>query len=110
MNNLPYIAVAEILMDIEKELRELQLWEFELPSDEALASLQPFAVDTLTFPQWLQFIFLPRMYYLVEQRHPLPGNCGIAPMAEEYFSVLNLPSTLLVGHLRRIDDLLTQTS
>jgi uncharacterized protein YqcC (DUF446 family) len=105
-----YISVAEILMDIEKELRELDLWEFDLPSEEALTSQQPFAIDTLTFPQWLQFIFLPRMYYLIEQQLQLPANCGIAPMAEEYFSVLGLHSSPLIKHLQRIDDLLTQTS
>lgn len=110
MSNHSYIAIAEILMDIEKELRELHLWEFDLPSEAALTSQQPFAIDTLTFPQWLQFIFLPRMYYLIEQRHQLPGNCGIAPMAEEYFSVLSLHSSPLIEYLQRIDDLLTQTS
>jgi uncharacterized protein YqcC (DUF446 family) len=115
MNNRPYtsalaVSVAEILMDIEKELRELDLWEFDLPPEEALISQQPFAVDALTFPQWLQFIFLPRMYDLIEQQRQLPGNCGIAPMAEEYFSVLDLHSSPLIEHLRRIDDLLTHTS
>jgi uncharacterized protein YqcC (DUF446 family) len=109
MNNL-HISVAELLMDIEKELRELQLWESTPPSARALASPQPFAVDTLTFPQWLQFIFLPRMYFLVEQGHQLPANCSIAPMAEQYFSMLPLPVAPLVTHLRRIDDLLTLAS
>jgi len=70
-------------------------------------SEQPFAVDTMTFPQWLQFIFLPRMYFIIEQQLKLPSNCGIAPMAEEYFSVLSLPSLPLVSHLRKIDELLT---
>ena len=102
-----HIAAAEILMDIEKELRELRLWDADMISVEALASEQPFAVDTMTFPQWLQFIFLPRMYFLIEQQMPLPGNCGIAPMAEEYFSVLNLPSLQLISHLKKIDALLT---
>jgi uncharacterized protein YqcC (DUF446 family) len=109
MSNL-YISVAGLLMDVEKELRELQLWESVPPSAQALTSQQPFAVDTLTFPQWLQFIFLPRMYYLVEQGHPLPANCGIAPMAEQYFSVSNLHSLPLLAHLQRIDDLLTPGS
>jgi uncharacterized protein YqcC (DUF446 family) len=108
--NSVQITVAEVLMDIEKELRELQLWEFELPSDDALASQQPFAVDTLTFPQWLQFIFLPRMYFLLENGHRLPGNCGIAPMAEQYFSTLGLHASPLVTHLQKIDDLLTRVS
>ena len=106
MNNL-HIAVAEILIDIEKELRELQLWDDVMISDEALMSEQPFAIDTMTFPQWLQFIFLPRMYFIIEQQLQLPANCGIAPMAEQYFSVLRLPSLQLIGHLQKIDELLT---
>src|SRR6188768_581736 len=106
MNNL-HIAASEILMDIEKELRELQLWDDEMISEEALASEQPFAVDTMAFPQWLQFIFLPRMYFMIEQKMQLPENCGITPMAEQYFSVLSLPSSTLIKNLKKIDELLT---
>lgn len=94
-------------MDIEKELRYLQLWDAEMISAEALASEQPFAIDTMSFPQWLQFIFLPRMYFILEQQMQLPSNCGIAPMAEQYFSVLNLPSSPLIAQLQKIDELLT---
>lgn len=107
MNEL-HITAAEILMDIEKELRELQLWDVEMLSEEALASEQPFAVDTMTFPQWLQFIFLPRLYFMIEQQLQLPNNCGVAPMAEQYFSVLSLNSSPLIDHLRKIDRLLTE--
>lgn len=106
MNRL-HISVAEVLIDIEKELRELQLWDFEIPSEEALSSTEPFAVDTLTFPQWLQFIFLPRIYFMIEQGMQLPGSCGITPMAEQYFSVLSLHSSPLIVHLQRVDDLLS---
>lgn len=106
MNNI-HITAAEILMDIERELRYLQLWDDEMISEEALASEQPFAIDTMTFPQWLQFIFLPRMYFMIEQKMQLPGNCGIAPMAEQYFSVLALPSVQLIRHLQKMDELLT---
>lgn len=107
MNNI-HITAAEILIDIEKELRELQLWDIEMISEEALASEQPFAVDTMTFPQWLQFIFLPRLYFMIEQQRQLPNNCGVAPMAEQYFSVLSLNSSPLIDHLKRIDVLLTE--
>ena len=102
-----YISIAEALMDIEKELRELRLWEAEMISVEALASTQPFAVDTMNFPQWLQFIFLPRMYFMLDEQLPLPGNCGIAPMAEQYFSGLDVHSSSLIAHLQKIDTLLT---
>jgi len=103
-----HIAVAEILIDIEKELRELRLWEFESPSEEALASTQPFAIDTLNFPQWLQFIFIPRLYVMVEQRAPLPNVSGVKPMAEEYFQVLKLNSAALILQLGEMDKLLSE--
>jgi uncharacterized protein YqcC (DUF446 family) len=106
--SLKHVAVAEILIDIEKELRELRLWEFEIPSEEALASTQPFAIDTLNFPQWLQFIFIPRLYFMVEQRIDLPSVSGVKPMAEEYFQVLSLNSASLIAHLERIDNLLSE--
>ncbi|HEY8940566.1 MAG TPA: YqcC family protein [Cellvibrio sp.] len=108
MNQL-HITIAETLIDIEKELRELRLWQSEILPDEALMSEQPFALDTMTFPQWLQFIFLPRLYFMLDQQMPLPGNCGIAPMAEQYFSGLTLHSSLLIAHLQKIDTLLTNT-
>lgn len=102
-----HIAVAEILIDVEKELRELGLWDSEKPSEEALASTEPFAVDTLNFPQWLQFIFIPRLYFMIDERLPLPRVSGVKPMAEHYFEALNLPSTSLIKHLDRIDTLLS---
>ncbi|HWV16136.1 MAG TPA: YqcC family protein [Cellvibrio sp.] len=106
--NAKALALAEILMDIEKELRELRLWDAVAPSAEALSSSQPFAVDTLTFPQWLQFIFLPRLYFLLEQQAALPTQCGVAPMAEEYFQVLQLHSAPIIAHLHKIDHLLSE--
>jgi uncharacterized protein YqcC (DUF446 family) len=103
-----HIAAAEILIDIERELRVLQLWEAQQPPAEALASTEPFAVDTLNFAQWLQFIFIPRMYMMIEAEAPLPNNCGVAPMAEQYFSVQQLHSAPLIAHLQRMDVLLTR--
>ncbi|MFA0791429.1 YqcC family protein [Microbulbifer echini] len=80
-----YSEVADQLLQLEAELRLMALWQEEMPPAEALASSEPFCVDTLTLPQWLQFIFLPRMRQLVEGEMPLPQRCGIAPIAEEYF-------------------------
>jgi len=105
-----HIQVGEVLLDIEKEMRELHLWQTQTPSPEALASREPFCIDTLTFPQWLQFIFLPRMHNMIEQQLPLPTACGIAPIAEEYFRELRLNSRALITHLNRVDQVLTSGS
>ena len=99
--------VAELLIDVEAHLRQMDLWEQEPPPPEAFESTQPFAIDTLSFNQWLQFIFLPTMYRLIEDGEPLPGECGIAPMAEEYFRGQALPSLQLELTLARVDRLLS---
>lgn len=101
-----YVAVAEALMDIEYELRQLRLWQDELPPPEALASNQPFAVDTLELHQWLQFIFLPKMNVIVERRDELPSNCAIAPMAEEFYKEVDYGVGSLIAQLRRLDGLI----
>jgi len=102
------IAIASRLMDIEAELRQLGQWASETPTPEALASTEPFCVDTLSFTQWLQFIFLPRMYALLEQNRLPPGPCSIAPLAEEYFKNGNLDTDRLIRHIAELDRLLTR--
>ncbi len=102
-----HTQVAEVLIDIEAQLRQLGLWDKIPPSTEALASQQPFAVDTLTLPQWLQFIFLPTIRDMIEARENLPDRCGIVPMAEEFFRDTGLPSDELLVALARVDELLS---
>ena len=95
--------IAELLIDIESELRTLSLWQQIPPSEKALASDQPFCVDTLTLPQWLQFIFLPGLYGLMEEERDLPKRCSVAPMAEEYFKASKWHAETLIIALRDID-------
>jgi len=102
-----HTEVAAVLIDIEAELRGLALWESRAPSEEELASTQPFAIDTMSLPQWLQWIFLPRMYALIETEGDLPPRCGITPMAEEYFRGKGLPIAGLLTALEEVDTLLS---
>jgi len=75
-------ALADQLLLIERELRVLGFWTSSPPAPEALASQEPFCVDTLAFDQWLQWIFLPRMKLILERGDPLPAVSGILAMAE----------------------------
>ena len=99
-----HIQIASLLIDIEAELRRLQQWQHEPPAPEALASTEPFCVDTLTFVQWLQFIFLPRMHALAAAQQLPPGRCEIKPLAEEYFGDGRLDVTNLLRVLGALDD------
>ena len=74
--------LASLLIDIECELRRSQLWSTTEPAAEALASIEPFCVDTLSFQECLQFIFLPRMHHMLTNDQPLPSDCNITAMAE----------------------------
>jgi uncharacterized protein YqcC (DUF446 family) len=99
--------IAEVLIDIEAQLRQLGLWDKIPPSTEALASTEPFCVDTLSLPQWLQFIFLPTIYTMLEEEQQLPERCGIAPMAQEFFKGSGLGVEELVFCLEKVDELLS---
>lgn len=99
--------VAEVLIDIEAQLRRLGLWDKIPPSRQALASTEPFCIDTLTLPQWLQFVFLPTLYRMLEEEAPLPERCGITPMAEEYFRGAGLATDNLLEALQKVDSLLS---
>lgn len=99
--------VADSLLRIEMELRQLDLWQAERPDPEAFQSTQPFCIDTLEFHQWLQFVFVERMIVIIEQGQPLPRMSGIAPMAEEHFRVRPESGKSLIQELEEIDRLLS---
>lgn len=99
--------VADSLLRIEMELRQLDLWQAERPDPEAFQSSQPFCIDTLEFHQWLQFVFVERMIVIIEQGQPLPKVSGIAPMAEEHFRARPESGEGLIQELQEIDRLLS---
>ena len=101
--------VLSRLLDIEVCLRQLNLWQCEPPANQALLSSEPFCIDTLEFPQWLQFVFLPRMHGIIEAHQILPEKCEIGPMSEEYFKLLELKQVRqLISSLYSLDRLLSQ--
>ena len=102
-------ALAEHLLLIECELRVQGWWQEEAPSAEALASLEPFCVDTLAFEQWLQWIFLPRMKVLLETGAALPSVSGIQAMAEMVYQQQPGVARRLLELLGEFDRLLTRT-
>ncbi len=101
-----HCQLASLLQAVEKELRAMQLWEQQMPSAQALASDQPFAIDKLSFNQWLQFIFLPKMAGIIEAASALPENCRVAPMAEEFYKAEQVDASSLIRHLTAIDTLI----
>ncbi|TGN41937.1 YqcC family protein [Marinobacter confluentis] len=102
--------VADSLIQIEIELRQLGVWEKKPPPAEALQSSQPFGIDQLEFTQWLQFVFISRMKVLIEAERPLPAVSGMAPMAEEHFRAREESGQRLIRELAEMDRLLSGKS
>lgn len=100
--------VAEQLQNVEAAMRNLRLWHQQPPTEAQLASAEPFCVDTMDFPQWLRFVFIEKLWVMVEAEHPLPERSNIAAMAEVYFSNTPHRAGDLVTYLRQLDEILTK--
>jgi uncharacterized protein YqcC (DUF446 family) len=98
-------ALVAVVDALEAELRRLELWEVEPPSAARLASTQPFAVDTLAFSQWLQWLLIPRMRQIFAGEGTLPTRSAIHPYAEECVDHVADASRLLLL-IERFDGLI----
>ena len=106
MHDIPG-RIADVLLEVEANLRTSGKWEQEPPDSRDLGSAQPFCIDTLSFEQWLQWIFLPRMKQILEHGKPLPRKSGIHVYAQEYLQKKDPPTIRLLMHIKRFDDLIT---
>ena len=105
MHDIPN-RIADILLEVEANLRTSGKWDKIQPSDHALTSSQPFCIDTLKFEQWLQWIFLPRMKLILEQQKPLPAKSGIYEYAEDSLCKKDPCTPNLLILIKRFDDLI----
>ncbi|MGO2342708.1 YqcC family protein [Vibrio litoralis] len=78
-----YIELTDVLEQLEDKLIQLSLWEEQPPTQKALTSDQPFALDTLQPTQWLQWIFLPKMHELIESQSEVPIGFEVSPYFEQ---------------------------
>ena len=102
-----YALLADQLLLIERELRVLGWWADSAPSAEALASVEPFCVDTLAFEQWLQWVFFPRMLTLLDNAQPLPQAFAVAPYYEMALAADHPQRDILLAALQELDALFT---
>jgi uncharacterized protein YqcC (DUF446 family) len=105
MHDIPD-RIADVLLQVEAALRTGGKWEAHQPPEAALGSPVPFCMDTLSFEQWLHWVFLPRMKRILEQRRPLPRKSGILPYAHEYLDKNDPATDALLRQIRRFDELI----
>jgi|SRR5215831_3646153 len=68
---------------IEAEMRRIGYWQTEPLRPEQMKFTQAFAMDTMTFTQWLQFIFLSRVREAAaSNQFPSSSNVGAQAVRE----------------------------
>lgn len=100
-------SVADAMLDLEKALREAELWADHSPQPEQMLSDQPFSYDVMTLQEWLQWIFIPRMKAIIESAASLPHVSNIYPYAEETIAKLPNNTDAIMHALKHLDELLS---
>ncbi|MDY7116016.1 YqcC family protein [Halomonas sp. SSL-5] len=101
----------QALRRLEATMKAAGLWRMATPDPAAFHSQQPFCVDTMALPQWMRFVFIPRLDALVERRAPLPARCEVAPMLDTYLAEAGMRASdrlLLRQAVEEIDRLVTE--
>lgn len=80
-----YSEVEFKLSAIEAEMKRIGYWSFKSLPDEAYDFQKAFAMDTMAFSQWLQFIFIPRVRSIIEQKGDFPSESMVGLQAARDF-------------------------
>jgi uncharacterized protein YqcC (DUF446 family) len=81
MNPELYQRVEQKLSEIEAEMKQIGYWqETPLPA-EAYDFHQAFAMDTMAYSQWLQFVFIPRVRSILGSDGEFPRSSSVGTQA-----------------------------
>lgn len=87
-----------------QEMHRVKLWQDKPLAPEQLNFSQAFAMDTMSFNQWLQFIFIPRVQQIIDSKGKFPSQSNVAAQAVREFDGMDEASEL-VGLLSEFDAL-----
>lgn len=103
MGNTVVIDMLAALNELEAALQAVGWWQDAAPDAAALRSSEPFCVDTLTFSEWLQWVYVPKMRSFIVTHGRLPTSSGLLAMAEEAWRDCTEDSAPLLVLMARLD-------
>jgi len=77
--------VKERIDEIEAEMKRINMWRDRPLPPEAYNFHRAFAMDTMPFAHWLQFIFIPRVNQIIVSDEPLPQRSMVGAQAVREF-------------------------
>ncbi|HSB03019.1 MAG TPA: YqcC family protein [Anaerolineales bacterium] len=87
-------AVLSNLEEIETEMRRINLWQEKPLQPEQYDFRAAFAGDTMSFPQWLQFIFIPSVKRAAANED-FPSKSQVSAKAVREFDGMEAASGLI---------------
>ena len=95
VDNDIYSEAGRRIEAIEAEMRRIGFWRDVPPPSEAFTFTQPFAMDTMTFTSWLQFIFIPRVQEIIAKKGTFPRSSQVSAQAVREFDGIDEASELV---------------
>jgi len=99
-----YAQVDQKISKIETEMKRIGCWSLEPLPGEAYEFHQAFAMYTMAFTQWLQFILIPRVRSINAQKGEFPSESMVGAQVVREFDGDATASGLVIL-LGEFDDL-----
>lgn len=99
-----YQTVENKLNEIEAEIKRIGYWRDEPLPPEAYEFTQAFAMDTMPYAHWLEFIFIPRVREIIAEKGSFPSRSMVGAQAIREFDG-DYDAAQLVTLLNEFDDL-----
>ncbi|MEA2573489.1 MAG: hypothetical protein QOH93_787 [Chloroflexia bacterium] len=80
---------------IEAEMKSAGMWSPKPPPPEAFDFHTAFAMDTMPFAHWLQFVFIPRVREIIATQSDFPSRSEVGSQAIREFDGDNEASGLV---------------
>ena len=90
----PPAKVLEKVSQIEAEMRQIGMWRAEPLNPEQYEFHSAFAMDTMTFSQWLQFVFIPKVKEAAKANQ-FPAKSQVSAQALREFDTLPAADRLI---------------
>lgn len=103
MNNI-YENCALQINKIELELKRLNVWSSEPIAEEKFNNMGAFGSKTMAFTEWLQFVLIPKVQAIIENKGLFPQKSNTATFAFREFDGWD-EAKPLVDLLRGFDEL-----
>ena len=90
-----YQTVAKAIDRVEAELKRIGWWRKDPLPPESYQFTRAFAMDTMPFACWLQFILIPRVRDIIETGGEFPASSMVAAQGVREFDGMDEANGLL---------------